>query len=219
MIIRAPPEARRKDKRKMNVEELKREIIAAGHQAYVSGMVSAAGGNISMRLGGRYFITATNAPLRSLKPEDIVEVDIEGNIVGDDYGKRPSKEVCLHLAVFRSRPDIDSVIHVHPVFSIACSIAMPGQFPILTVSAEQKIGKVAYVPYAKPGSAELVNSANKALAESDESVKTIIMERHGIIVYDIGMEKCYERTELVEESAKVGIYSSLTKAALAQLEK
>ena len=87
------------------------------------------------------------------------------------------------------------------------------------MSAEQKIGKVAYVPYAKPGSAELVNSANKALAESDESVKTIIMERHGIIVYDIGMEKCYERTELVEESAKVGIYSSLTKAALAQLEK
>ena len=46
----------------MNVEEVKRSIIAAGKQAYDSHLVSAAGGNISMRLGDRYFITATNPP-------------------------------------------------------------------------------------------------------------------------------------------------------------
>lgn len=54
----------------MNVGELKREIIAAGRQACETGMASAAGGNIGMRLDDRYFITATNAPLRSLRPED-----------------------------------------------------------------------------------------------------------------------------------------------------
>ena len=201
----------------MNAEEIKRQIIDAGLSAYSCGLVSAAGGNISMRLGDRYFITATNAPLRSLKPEDILEVDIEGKVVGDDYGgKRPSKEVGLHLAVFKNRPDIDSVIHVHPVFSIACSIAFPNAFPILTVSAINKIGKVGYIPFAQAGSHELIEGAEKAIKADDASMKTIIMEKHGIIVFDKGMEKCYELTELVEETAKIGIYSSIAQAAVKQ---
>lgn len=203
----------------MNVEEIKREIMAAGRQAYESGLVSAAGGNISMRLGDRYFITATNAPLRTLKAEDILEVDSNGNVVGDDYGgKRPSKEVGLHLTVLKNRPDIDSVIHVHPVYSIACTIAMPNAFPIVTVSAKNKVVKVGYVPEAKPGSDELIHNTKKAIVEADDVMKTIIMERHGIIVFDKGMEKCYELTELVEETAKVGIYSTMAMAAKKILE-
>lgn len=202
----------------MNVEEVKRQIIDAGLSAYSCGLVSAAGGNISMRLGDRFFITATNAPLRNLKSEDILEIDAEGNVVGEDYGgKLPSKEKLLHLAVFKNRPDIDSVIHVHPVYSIACTIAFPNDFPILTVSAINKIGKVGYIPFAGAGSNELVVGAEKALKENDNSVKTLFMERHGIIVYDKGMEKCYERTELVEESAKIAIYSTLAKAALGRI--
>ena len=167
-----------------------------------------------MRLGDRFFITATNAPLRSLKPEDVVEVDRDGNLIGEDYGgKRPSKEVRLHLAVYKNRPDVDCVIHVHPVFSIACTIAFPEDFPILTVSAINKIGKVGYIPFAGAGSDELVLGAEKAIRENDPSVKTLLMERHGIIVYDKGMDKCYERTELVEETAKIAIYSTIAKAA------
>lgn len=198
----------------MNVEEVKRSIIAAGKQAYDSHLVSAAGGNISMRLGDRYFITATNAPLRSLMPEDILEVDIGGNVVGENYGgKRPSKEAVLHLTVFKHRSDIDSVIHVHPVNSIVCSLAMPNDFPIVTVSAQKKVGKVGYIPFADPGSRELVDGAVKALTEGGDSVKTLIMEGHGIIVFDKGMEQCYERTELVDETARVGIYTKLVLAA------
>ena len=196
----------------MNVEEIKRQISDAGLSAYSCGLVSAAGGNISMRLGDRFFITATNAPLRNLRGEDILEVDIDGNVVGEDYGgKRPSKEVGLHLAVFKNRDDVDSIIHVHPVFSIACSMAFPNAFPILTVSAINKIGEVGYIPFAQAGSGELITGAEAAIKEHDANMKTIIMERHGIIVFDKGMEKCYERTELVEETAKIGIYTALAK--------
>ncbi len=204
----------------MNVEEIKRKIIGAGLDAYSCGLVSAAGGNISMRLGDRYFITATNAPLRNLRPEDILEIDMSGNVVGENYGgKRPSKEYFLHLEVFKNRADIDSVIHVHPAYSIACSIVFPRAFPMLTVSAINKIGKLAYIPFAQAGSSELVSGARKAIAENDREMKTIIMERHGIIVFDYGMEKCYERTELVEESAKIAIYSALGAAAQTLLDK
>lgn len=198
----------------MNVEEIKRQIINAGLSAYSCGLVSAAGGNISMRYENRFFITATNAPLRNLRPEDILEVDSSGNVIGEDYGgQRPSKEVGLHLAVFKNRDDIDSIIHVHPVFSIACSIAFPHDFPILTVSAINKIGRVGYIPFAQAGSKDLITGAEEAIHSNGPDMKTIIMERHGIIVFDKGMEKCYERTELVEETAKIAIYSAVAAAA------
>ncbi len=201
--------------RGMNVEEVKRQIMEAGYSAYTSGLVSAAGGNISMRLGNRYFITATNVPLGKIKPEDIVEVDGNGNLIGEDYGgKRPSKEVLLHLAVFRNRPDIDSVIHVHPVYSIICTIAFQNEFPVLTVSGLNKLGTIGYIPFAQAGSEQLVLGAEKAIRENDESLKTILMEQHGIIVFEKGMDKCLQRTELMEDTAKIAIYSSLMKKAL-----
>lgn len=203
----------------MNKEEVKRAIIDAGQQAYSCGLVSAAGGNISMRMGDRFFITATNAPLRNLMPEDIVEIDADGKPVGDSCGRTPSKEAVLHLAVFKKRPDIDSIIHVHPVYSISCTIASPNDFPIHTVSAINKIGSVGYVPFAQAGSRELVDFTNEALDKCGEEVKTLLMEKHGIIVFDKGMNKCYERTELVEETAKIGIYSLLVKAAKKLLEE
>ena len=197
----------------MQTEDAKKAIMEAGCSAYSCGLVSAAGGNISMRLGERYFITATNAPLRCLHMEDILEIDLDGKVVGETYGgKRPSKEAVLHLEVYKNRSDIDCVIHVHPVFSIACSIAFPNDFPIFTVSGINKIGKVGYIPYAQPGSKELVAGARRVLTENDEDMKTIILERHGILVFDKGMENCYERTDLVEETAKVGIYSTLARS-------
>lgn len=203
----------------MQTTDAKKAIIEAGRSAYSCGLVSAAGGNISMKLGGRYFITATNAPLRCLNMEDILEIDMSGNVVGETYGgKRPSKETVLHLEIYKNRPDIDCVIHVHPVFSIACSIAFPNSFPILTVSGINKIGKIGYISYAQPGSEELVMGARKVLTENDADMKTIILERHGILVFDKGMETCYERTELVEETAKVGIYSTLARRMSAALD-
>lgn len=194
----------------MNIEEAKRIIMQTGYQSYECGLVSAAGGNISMRVGSRYLITATNAPLRSLRQEDILEVDADGNLVGDDYGgRRPSKELFLHLAVMKHRPDIDSVIHVHPVYSITCSVASPNNFPISTIPAKYKLGAVGYIDELKPGSQELADAINQIFEQSDDTMKTVIMKRHGIIVFDDGMEKCFERVQLADESARVGMYLKL----------
>ncbi|MEA4815796.1 MAG: class II aldolase/adducin family protein [Lachnospiraceae bacterium] len=193
----------------MNVGEIKQTIIEYSKDCYENGLVSAAGGNISMCLGDRFFITATNAALRHLTPEDIVEVDIDGNIVGESYGRRPSKEVFMHLEVFKNREDIDSIIHIHPVFTISCTITKGRDFPLPTVSSKLKLRKMGYVEYADAGSIELKEGVREA--SKDRDINIILLEGHGIVVYDKGMEKCYNTAELLEETAKINCITSMMK--------
>ena len=193
----------------MTTGELKQTIISYSRDCYGNGLVSAAGGNVSMRLGDRFFITATNAALRHLTPEDIVEVDIDGNVVGENYGRLPSKEVFMHLEVYKNREDIDSVIHIHPVFSISCSVVNGNSFPLPTVSSRLKLRKMGFVEYADAGSEKLKEGVRKASADRD--VNVIILEGHGIVVYDKGMEKCYNTAELVEETAKINCITSMMR--------
>lgn len=198
----------------MDVTEVKREIITHAKFCYERGLVSAAGGNISMRLGNRYFITATNESFRELRPESVVEIDADGNPV-DPGAFNPSKEAVLHLAVYKHRPEVDSVIHVHPVFSIAHTVADDGPFPLPTVSARGKLRRVEVVPSAPGGSRELVDLVVKALGEAEDFVKTLVLAEHGILVFDKGMKPCYDNTELLEETAKINYFAATMKAAIA----
>lgn len=197
----------------MERQAIRQRIIEYAKLCYDKGLVSAAGGNISMRWGNSVFITATNAPLRRLRPENIVEIDMDGQILDAALGEKPSKEWGMHLAVFQKRPDVDSVIHIHPVYSIASTVAIGEHFSLLTVSAQLKL-HAGYAPFAKPGSKELLNEVADAIREGGENLNAILLERHGIITFAKEMEVCYNIAELVEETAKINYLSATLKAAV-----
>lgn len=200
----------------MDKQQIKQEILTYGKLCYERGLVSAAGGNISMRLGDRMFISATNAPLRRLTSEDIVELDMDGNLVGDNHGRKPSKEWGMHLAVFKARPGVDSVIHTHPVYSIASSIAFLDNFNLPTESARLKLRKVGHVSVAKPGSDELRESVTSAVQAGGDEQKVVLLQEHGIIAYEKGMEACFSIAELMEETAHINYLAATLKTAAAE---
>lgn len=197
----------------MEKQGIRHAIIEYAKLCYDKGLVSAAGGNISMRWGDSVFITATNAPLRKLAPEDIVEIDMDGTPIDDTAERKPSKEWGMHLAVFKNRPDVDSVIHIHPVYSIASTVAIGDHLPLLTVSARLKLSKIGYAPYAAAGSAELLSGVTEAIREGGADIHAVLLERHGIIAFAKGMEACYNIAELVEETAKISYLSATLKVA------
>lgn len=201
----------------MNKQEIRETIIEYSKLCYDKGLVSAAGGNISMRWGNSVFITATNAPLRRLRHENIVEMDMDGQVFYAALGEKPSKEWGMHLAVFKACPDADSVIHIHPVYSIASTAAMGEEFPLHTVSAQLKL-HVGYAPYAKPGSQELLDGVADAIREGEKNLNAVLLERHGIIAFAKGMEPCFSTAELTEEAARVGHLTAVRKAAERYLE-
>jgi len=161
-------------------------------------------------------VTCGGKSLRSIGPEEIIEIDLEGNIAGNNTGLRPSKEVDLHLNIYRARRDVDSVIHVHPVY--ATGFAVAGKpVPMVTAAARLKLINIPLVGYAPPGSPELARLVYHKLSEEKEKIKAVMLKDHGIITFTEGMEDCFNTAELVEETARIAYISGNISRAWADI--
>jgi methylthioribulose-1-phosphate dehydratase len=99
-------------------------IVAVGRWLDSKGWAPATSGNYSTRLDDDSFaITVSGRHKGRLTPDDVMRVDGDG--VSLD-GKRPSAETALHLALYRSFPDIGAVLHSHSPAAVGLSRAVPG---------------------------------------------------------------------------------------------
>lgn len=94
------------------------EIINVSNEIYNKGLVSGKAGNISKRIkastGDIVAITPTLKSLSDLKEEDIVLVDMDGNLL--TKGK-PSSEVGMHLEIYKKRDDVNAIVHTHSTYA------------------------------------------------------------------------------------------------------
>jgi ribulose-5-phosphate 4-epimerase/fuculose-1-phosphate aldolase len=192
------------------LEDLKREIAKYSNLAYERGLVGAAGGNVSARHKDLFLITAGGKSLRDVTEEDIIIVDKNGKIIEGQEGQKPSKETSLHIAIYKNRPDIDCVIHVHPSYCTAYSTRKKS-VPICTASSRLKLKEVPLIGYANPGSEELAGFVADCVRESPEYVKALTLEAHGLIAWDKGLSNCFDIAELVEDTAKIAFISEQIK--------
>ena len=90
------------------------EIISVSNEIYEKGLVSGKSGNISKRIktsnGDVVAITPTLKSLSDLNEEDIILVDMEGNVLTNG---KPSSEVNMHLGIYKNRSDVNAIVHTH----------------------------------------------------------------------------------------------------------
>ncbi|HEX3245661.1 MAG TPA: class II aldolase/adducin family protein, partial [Chloroflexota bacterium] len=85
-------------------------------------------GHVSQRLPGdpnKFVVKGRGYEIDSLprmRPEDMVVCDLEGYMLDGPKGATPCYEVQIHAAVLKQRPDVNSVVHVHPPFTVLFSI-------------------------------------------------------------------------------------------------
>ena len=180
------------------------DLIRFSRLLYDRGLVSAAGGNVSVRCGDHVLITGSNISLREVTDDSLVLCDMEGNILEAPPGLRPSKETRFHLGVYKQRPEICCVIHAHPSFSIAWSLEKK-PLPMYTESAQLKLENVPLIPDAPPGSPELARQVTQTVAQSPDTVHAFLMERHGILVMGETVQECFHQAELLEDTAKIAV--------------
>ena len=156
-------------------------------------------GNISARVSGdRCVITASGTFLGELGDDDLVECEIGGT--GTVYGgRKPSKELPMHAAVYRERPDVHAVLHASPFYStmIACSRAdIPSD---LFVETMYYLEKAARVPYAHPGSMELAEEVRKRARDAN----VLLLENHGVLVYDTSLKEACAALQTLEIACRM----------------
>ena len=98
-------------------------IVAVGRWLDGKGWAPATSGNYSMRLdNGNFAVTVSGRHKGRLTEGDIMSVDAEGRPLD---GKKPSAETALHLALYRSFPDIGAVLHSHSPAAVGLTRAFP----------------------------------------------------------------------------------------------
>lgn len=56
--------------------------------------------------------------LHSIRPEDMVVCDLEGNKVDGPIGSSQCFEVKMHSCIYKTHPEVNSVTHVHPHYVV-----------------------------------------------------------------------------------------------------
>ena len=165
--------------------------------AYTQKLVGGSGGNMSVRIGDEVYITATGCRLGDVLPETLSRVTMEGEL---KEGALPSKELNLHLEIYRTRPDVNAVVHLHPVNSIVVSILASGDhepMPAYSEGYRMKIPSCEIIPNLKPGSPELA----KALSEAALKANVILMKNHGITAVAKDIKAALSLVEEAEQNA------------------
>jgi ribulose-5-phosphate 4-epimerase/fuculose-1-phosphate aldolase len=189
---------------------LKNDLVRISQRAYNRGLVSGTGGNISVRIPDTelILITASGVSLGDTSLENLVMVNFETNqpVHAPDDKYRPSKETAFHTIVYRNRPEIRAVIHLHPTYATAFSIS-GSDLPLTTISAELNLKQVPCIPFAPPGSTELSNQVATALMKFPHSM-AFMMERHGTITMAPDLTGAYNLSDLIEQTANEAFVST-----------
>jgi len=182
------------------LDEKFNDAIWVAHSLFNRGKASGSIANLSFVHEDKVYITATGTCFGTLKRDDFAVVDMEGN----QYNElKPSKELPLHLSVFKAKPDASTVLHVHSIYSVLWS-CLPGLdevdcIPDHTPYLKMKLGTVGLVPYEKPGSPELFDAFNERVHASDGW----LLSHHGPVVPGKSIMEAFFAFEELEESAHI----------------
>ena len=184
--------------------EIKKQICEIGQRIYNKGMVAANDGNISVKISDNEFLcTPTGVSKGFMTPEFICKVDKNGNVIQANKGFKPSSEIKMHMRVYKERPDVQSVVHAHPLYATSFAIAgIPLTEPIMP-EAVISLGCVPIAEYGTPSTEEIPDAVSKYLQYYD----AVLLENHGALSYSDSLINAYYKMESLEFYAQL-LYQS-----------
>lgn len=169
------------------------EIAETMLRIYRYKMTTTSGGNLSiLDSDGGIWITPARVDKGGLVPSDIVCVRPDGTREGLHV---PSSEFPFHREIYRRRPDIKAIVHAHPGALVAFSICRLLPETRVQLLAHVICGRVAYAPYACPGSEQLGLNIAEAFAGGADCV---MLENHGVVIGGSDLKDAFQRFETLE---------------------
>ncbi|MDY7037938.1 MAG: class II aldolase/adducin family protein [Thermodesulfobacteriota bacterium] len=173
---------------------------------YKRHLVTGVGGNLSIRVGDRIFMTPTGYSLRNLTPNRLVTVNKKGRVLGKGI---PTKDMDLHLGILGKRPEINVVCHVHGAFIISASALMdPGHdtLPPVTPGFVYFAYPLKMISFAVPGTKEFVNAAVEHFVNPES--RALLLQNHGLVTVAENFDTALNIAEEIDEAARVYVLTN-----------
>lgn len=198
-------------------ESFKRDVVSAAQRLTEKGYLMATGGNLSVRVrlpGGQsaFAVTPSNYDYMKMVPADICVLDLDLRVLEGE--RTPSVESSLHAGVYKTRPDVNAVVHTHQVH--ASALALLGQ-PIPALFDEQArfLGRsVEIIDYGPSGTGFLTRRVVKAIKSK---ANAYIMKNHGVLCFGHYLERAEHNVEIVEKCAHAYLMALCTERKVSKI--
>jgi L-fuculose-phosphate aldolase len=185
----------------MTLTEAKQKLIDAGRILELNALGDLTRGHVSIRVPGdpNLFIMKPHSfGFDEITEENIVICDLSGEKVGG--GGRRHSEVFIHSEILKARPEINSVVHAHPVHAIALSSTGKSLEMLSQPACNFADGLPYYVDTMYLiRTAGLGEGVAKALGQS----KAVLMRNHGVAVAGRTVEEAVILTLALEEACRI----------------
>jgi ribulose-5-phosphate 4-epimerase/fuculose-1-phosphate aldolase len=186
----------------MNEQQAREALVEYGRSLFLRGYSCGTSGNLSVRLadGSGFLMSPTNVSLGRLAVDTLSRLDVDGRHVD---GAAPTKEAWLHLAMYGARPHDHAVVHLHSTHATAlsCRRDLPPDdaVPPLTPYVIMRVGRVALVPYSRPGDI----TPAPAIRELATRHRAVLLANHGPVVAGQDLETAVSAAVELEETARL----------------
>lgn len=188
-----------------NRHRLKEEIVQYGKLLVEKGLVTGSGGNISVCLRDEelMLITPSGMDYHKLVPEDIVVMDLKGNMV--QGSRKPSVEKNLHRAIYLARKDVNAVVHTHSIYATTIAATRQDLPMVLGPVGVVFGGSIKTAKYAGIGTRELAENVVDALGTKP----AVLLANHGMVGVGSDLAVAFHMCELTEVCAQTYIFAKI----------
>ena len=172
----------------------KRFLIDACLRMVKSGLTVETWGNISVRdpETGYVYLTPSGMPYDTIVEDDIVVMDVDGNRIEGE--RKPTIEHAMHLGIMKNRPDVNAIVHTHPVYPQVFALLHENIPPVIDEAAQILGGEVKVTEYALPGSPEMAANAIAAIGNG----AACLLANHGAVAVGKDMDAAFKVFTILE---------------------
>jgi L-ribulose-5-phosphate 4-epimerase len=200
------------------LESLKQQVYDANMMLPEYGLVTFTWGNVSAidRDKQLMVIKPSGVAYNKLTPEDMVVVDMDGNVVEGKY--KPSSDTATHLVLYKAFPTVGGIVHTHS--SYATSWAQAGRDILCygTTHADYFYGNIPCVRCLEAEeiqdayeqhTGELIVSEFERMAKDPVAVPGVLCKNHGPFAWGKDAASAVHNAVVLEEVAKMAYRSEV----------
>src|SRR5260370_4252762 len=193
--------------------DVKRDVAIANRVLWATGLctgVTASLGHASLRLPDRpdrFMVKGRGYKmdaLAAMRPKDMVTCDLEGNLVDGPPGATQCFEVKMHSWIYKLYPDVKSVVHVHPRYTVLISTLRRTLNPMCQEGHELVSRPLPVYPHVKT---VVTDAEGRAVASLINGYKAVLLQGHGATTTGASLEEAVMNMLQLEEQARMNYYA------------
>jgi L-fuculose-phosphate aldolase len=187
----------------MNTASKQHEIVTACRVLEYAGQADMVWGHVSVRddQGRGVWLKGSNLGFDEVQESDVILLSWEGEILEGTAGRHV--EYPIHLEIMKVRPDVNAVVHTHPLYSIA--FAATG-WPLMALSHEA----CHFVPpditrFLKTGDLIRTPDLGSDLALCLGDRNAVLIPHHGIVTVGSDLGKAVAAATHLERACQIAL--------------